>query len=68
MNAGPLNNSLFLVYQKRRAVNFVLYCCCCCCPASCRAAVLQAPLATRQPKVLETHGDLRTDEYYWWVG
>ncbi|KAF5841230.1 hypothetical protein DUNSADRAFT_13875 [Dunaliella salina] len=30
-----------------------------------RLDVLQAPLAKRMPKVLETHGDQRVDEYYW---
>jgi len=30
-----------------------------------RLDVLQAPLANRLPKVLETHGDQRVDEYYW---
>eukprot|EP00983_Pelagomonas_calceolata_P001290 44569-Pelagomonas_calceolata.AAC.1 len=35
------------------------------CTTACCADVLQAPLANRLPKVLETHGDQRVDEYYW---
>jgi hypothetical protein len=28
--------------------------------------VLMPPTATKQPKELVTHNDIRTDDYYWW--
>lgn len=32
---------------------------------SSRAELLEAPLAAQRPHVLEAHGDVRQDEYYW---
>lgn len=29
------------------------------------AGALQPPIADKQPKVLEAHGDIRSDPYYW---
>ena len=38
----------------------------CCLPPACLPAeLLEAPLAPRRTKQLETHGDVREDAYYW---
>jgi protease II len=34
---------------------------------ACTTAVLKPPVAAKRQKLLATHGDERTDPYYWWV-